>query len=146
MLFMPCVCHVFQCLRIAALWSPAEKGLTSWLLFVMFNCVLSLSHVVSWVRCGTRLYRFLIFAAFLTFTNYQNNERSRIVELVSGILLTVYKLVHSSNYRLSCRFHVIDDVIQKVQRHHDLIKTHATFIKSTCNNAVNMRAVTYIGH
>ena len=33
-------------LFIAALWSPAGKGLTSWLLFVMFNCVkLSLSHV-----------------------------------------------------------------------------------------------------
>ena len=34
-------------LLIAALWSPAGKGLTSWPLFVMFNCVLSLSHVVS---------------------------------------------------------------------------------------------------
>ena len=28
---------------------------------------LSLCHVVSWVRCGTWLYRFLIFATFLTF-------------------------------------------------------------------------------
>ena len=27
--------HLF----IAALWSPAGKGLTSWLSFVMFNCV-----------------------------------------------------------------------------------------------------------
>ena len=38
MLFMSCV---FMPLRlfIAALWSPAGKGLTSWLLFVMFNCV-----------------------------------------------------------------------------------------------------------
>ena len=36
--------HLF----IAALWSPAGKGLTSRLLFVMFNCVFfSLSHVVS---------------------------------------------------------------------------------------------------
>ena len=26
-------------LFIAALWSPAGKGLTSWVLFVMFNCV-----------------------------------------------------------------------------------------------------------
>ena len=26
-------------LFIAALWSPAWKGVTSWLLFVMFNCV-----------------------------------------------------------------------------------------------------------
>ena len=39
-------------LFIAALWSPAGKGLTSWLLFVMFIVVVLLSHVVSWVRCG----------------------------------------------------------------------------------------------
>ena len=30
---------MFSRLFIAALWSPAGKGLTSWLLFVMFNCV-----------------------------------------------------------------------------------------------------------
>ena len=36
-------------LYIAALWSPAGKGLTSWLLTV----ILSLSNVVSWVRRGT---------------------------------------------------------------------------------------------
>ena len=50
------LCFVFVMLLylfIVALWSPAGKGLTSWLSFVMFNCVLSLSHVVSWVRCGT---------------------------------------------------------------------------------------------
>ena len=40
--------HLF----IAALWSPAGKGPPSWPSFVMFNCVLSLSHVVSWIRCG----------------------------------------------------------------------------------------------
>ena len=48
MLFMSCVYHAFayvycvtcgRRLFIAALWSPAGKGLTSWLLFVMFNCV-----------------------------------------------------------------------------------------------------------
>ena len=42
------LCLVFfmlSCLSIAALWSPAGKGLTSWLLFVMF-VFLSLSHVV----------------------------------------------------------------------------------------------------
>ena len=35
------LCFVFDILSrlfIAALWSPAGKGLTSWLLFVMFNC------------------------------------------------------------------------------------------------------------
>ena len=50
------LCLVFVMLSrlfIAALWSPAGKGLTSWLLFVVLNCVLSFSHVVSWIRCGT---------------------------------------------------------------------------------------------
>ena len=35
------LCVVFVMLSrlfMAALWSPARKGLTSWLLFVMFNC------------------------------------------------------------------------------------------------------------
>ena len=40
-------------LFIAALWSIAGKGLTFWLSFEMFNCVLSISYVVSWVKCGT---------------------------------------------------------------------------------------------
>ena len=31
-------------LFVDALWSPAKKGLTSWLSFVMSNCDLSLSH------------------------------------------------------------------------------------------------------
>ena len=64
------LCFVFLmllCLFIAALWSPAGKGLASWLLLVMFIVFLLLSHMVYWVRCGTRLYRFLIFAVFLTF-------------------------------------------------------------------------------
>ena len=36
------LCLVFamlSCLFNVALWSPAGRGLTSWLLFVMFNCV-----------------------------------------------------------------------------------------------------------
>ena len=37
--------HLFT----AALWSATGEGH----LFMMFNCVLSLSHVVSWVRCDT---------------------------------------------------------------------------------------------
>ena len=63
-LFMSCVCHAFasvHCCLVVTCW----EGLTSWLFFVMFNCVLSLFHVACWVRCGTWLYRFLIFAAFV---------------------------------------------------------------------------------
>ena len=46
------LCFVFLMLSrlfIAALWSPAEKGLTSWLSLVM---LLYFSQVVFWVRFG----------------------------------------------------------------------------------------------
>ena len=49
------LCLVFamlSCLFIAALWSLEEKGLTSWLLFVMLIVSLVLSHLVYWERCG----------------------------------------------------------------------------------------------
>ena len=49
-------CLVFVMLSrlfIAALWSPEGKGLTSWIVFVMFIVILVLSHLVSWDRCGT---------------------------------------------------------------------------------------------
>ena len=45
MLFVSCV-FMLSHLFIAALWSPVGKGLTSWLLFVMFNCVFS--HFPMW--------------------------------------------------------------------------------------------------
>ena len=50
------LCLVFamlSCLFIAALWSPEVKGLSFWLLFVMFIVILLLSNLVSWDRCGT---------------------------------------------------------------------------------------------
>ena len=50
------LCLVFLMLSrlfIAALWSPAGKGLTSWILLVMFIILLLLSHLVScWERAG----------------------------------------------------------------------------------------------
>ena len=62
-LYLLCFC---ACLFIDALWSLAGSGLTSWLSFVMFNCEVDTFPLVSWVRCGAWLYRFLIFALFLT--------------------------------------------------------------------------------
>ena len=45
-----CVCaHLFIC----ALWSPAGKGLISWLSFVVSNCEFVTFSLVSWVWCGT---------------------------------------------------------------------------------------------
>ena len=59
-----CLCtHLFIC----ALSSPSGKGLTSWLSFEVYNCEFATFPLVSWVRCGTWLYRFLVFAPLLTF-------------------------------------------------------------------------------
>ena len=62
------VCLLCLCARlfICALWSPAGKWLTSWLSFVVFNCEFVTLPLVSWVKCGTWLYWFLIFAPLLT--------------------------------------------------------------------------------
>ena len=39
-------------LFIGALWSPAGKGLISWLSFVKSNCEVVTFPLLSWVRCG----------------------------------------------------------------------------------------------
>ena len=64
-IFLSCVCYAF--VRIDALWSPAGRGMASWLSFVMSDFEIVTFTLVSWVRCGTWLYKFLIFALFLTF-------------------------------------------------------------------------------
>ena len=86
LLFMFSVCHVFAsvhcclvvtCWKGARLWSSWCLVMVEWLfLAVPWGCLrfvivlfpdhthllyLLLSRVVSWVRCGTWLYRFLIF-------------------------------------------------------------------------------------
>ena len=47
-------CFVFAMsyarLFICALWSPAGKGLTSWLSFVVSNCEFVTFPLVTWVR------------------------------------------------------------------------------------------------
>ena len=50
-----CLVFAMFCARlfICALWSPAWKGLTSWLSFVVSNCGFVTFPLVSWVRCGT---------------------------------------------------------------------------------------------
>ena len=38
-MFVLCLSVKLSCLFLVALWSPAGKWLTSWLLYVMFSCV-----------------------------------------------------------------------------------------------------------
>ena len=75
---LQCLCaRLFIC----ALWSPAGKGLTSWLSFAVSNCEFVTFPLVSWVRCGTWLYRLLIFAPLLSFKipNYLLNTSIIII-------------------------------------------------------------------
>ena len=55
---MPLCVSVYMCL--------AGRRLTSWRSFVVSNCDFASFPLISWVRCGTLLYRFLIFAPLLT--------------------------------------------------------------------------------
>ena len=48
-----CLVSLCPCLFICALWSPAGKGLTSWLSFVVSICEFVTFPLVSGVRCGT---------------------------------------------------------------------------------------------
>ena len=65
-------------------WSPAGKGLTFGLSFVKFNCDVVTFPLVSWVRCGVWLYRFLIFALFLTWTWTNGILSSKIYDKRDG--------------------------------------------------------------
>ena len=94
------LCFVFVMLSrlfIAALWSPEGKGLANWLLFVIFIVILLLSHLVSWDRCGTWLYRFMILAVFLTLSFHLMVIHKTISFVYSWILM---KLIQ---WRESCR-------------------------------------------
>ena len=68
MFFLSVLCLLCLCARlfIYALWSPAGKGLASWLSFVASNCKFVTFPLVSWVRWCTWFYRYLIFAPLLT--------------------------------------------------------------------------------
>ena len=48
-----CLLYLFARLFICAMWSPAGKGPTSWLSFVVSNCEFVTFPLVSWVRCFT---------------------------------------------------------------------------------------------
>ena len=53
--FFSVLCLLCLCARlfICALWSPAGKGLTSLLFFVVSDCEFVTFPLVSWIRCGT---------------------------------------------------------------------------------------------
>ena len=69
------------------------KGLTSWLSSVVSNCEFVTFPLVSWVRCGTWLYRFLNFAPLLTY------------KIVHGYAATKLQTYLDKSLRHTCRMH-----------------------------------------
>ena len=83
-------------LFIFTLWSPAGKGLTSWLSIVVCNCAFVTFTLVFWVRCGTCLYRFLIIASLLTFPNLCNVLSQRILLIKLTLFAGTKKMADDS--------------------------------------------------
>ena len=52
-MFHVCLCYAVLSVACSLMIICWEKAGLSVLLCVAFSCVLSLSHMVSWVRCGT---------------------------------------------------------------------------------------------
>ena len=86
--FCSVLCLLCLCARlfICALWSPAGKGLTSWLLFVVSNCEFVTFPLGSWVGCGTWLYWLLIFAPLLILL-YLMNRYMNFIETCTDTYL-----------------------------------------------------------
>ena len=79
-----CLCaRLFTC----PLWTRAGKGLNYWLSFVVSNCEFVTFPLVSWVRCGTWLYRLLTKDTNGKVTNSQldtTNESQEVSPFPAG--------------------------------------------------------------
>ena len=95
-----CLCAL---LFICALWSPVGKGLPSWLSFVVSNCEFVTFPLVSWVRCGTWLYRFLIFALLLTFNMFFHTSAQIGISCIKCVLDEFWK-TNFQNWQLTQLF------------------------------------------
>ena len=67
--FFSVLCLLCLCARlfICALWSPAGKGLTSWLSFVVSNCEFVTFPIGILGQVWYLMYIFLFFAPLITF-------------------------------------------------------------------------------
>ena len=83
-------CFVMLCLFVDALWSPAWKGLTSWLSFVMSICDVVTFPLVSWVRCGACLYQFLICAPLSYFVSLLFKLKSSVIVTPRFLILSTF--------------------------------------------------------
>ena len=123
-------------LFVAALRSPDGKWLTSWLLFVMFIVILLLSHLESWDRCGTWLYRFLILAVFLTL-----RPRWNAAEIMTCDP-SVYTMDHPDF--IVCSFIGISIVLKRINKSMNLQKFTIPSVSSLTNQPSAIDCIFFI--
>ena len=66
-----CLLYLCTCLFICALWSPAGKGLTSWLSFVVSNCEFVTFPLVSWI---TQVWYLIVSIPDLCILTYYGSD------------------------------------------------------------------------
>ena len=123
--FCSVLCLLCLCARlsICALWSPAGKGRTSWLSFVVSNCEFVTFPLVSWVRFGYLIVSTpdLCTLAYsgesehMHVTCYSHSQRRDIyyVKTQPKIVVKVRKRANISN-RYSQAPHLTQDTNRKV--------------------------------
>ena len=102
------LCLLCLCARlfIWALWSPTGKGLTSWLSFEVSYCEFVTFPLVSWVRWGTWLYWFLIFAPLLTLVLAQVQMSHELGTHINTKDPGYYVLVLTKVQKKNCGFYL----------------------------------------
>ena len=113
--FFSVLCLLCLCARlfICALWSPAGKGLASRLSFGVSGCEFVTFPSVSWVRCGTWLYRFLIFAPLLTSHLTTAKPLQKLFCIKSMILKQWYNIY----FRISPSIHLFRYLLEAPWEH-----------------------------
>ena len=91
--FCSVLCLLFLCVRlfICALWSPAGKGLTSWLSFVVSNCEFVTFPLVSWVGYLIVLTPDLCTLTYFVTKNITHNLPRQKVKSLIHLCFTLLK-------------------------------------------------------
>ena len=124
------LCLLCLCVRlhICAMLPPAGKGLgkglTPWLLFVVYNCEFVTFPLVSLVRCGTWSYRFLIFAPYLTLSVFSCSACAVSVIWNQALILSRY---FTSIRNCTCGWEGDDPLITKRQIVVGLLTPHCLY-------------------
>ena len=113
----------FSCVRVCSLLPCGQLLGKGWTVVVIV--FLLLSHVVSCVRCGTWLYRFLIFAVFLTFYADQKKKRHiRCPQTCSS---------KTTPWNNNMHFHCLADTMQPFTQR-DFLEKYQTVTENVSNS------------